>query len=72
MFTGIIDTVGKLASQEATGGDMRLHIDTGDMDMSDVNLGDSIAVNGVCLTVVELSRRYFVPTFLMKPCRIRL
>ncbi len=59
MFTGIIETVGKLASQQATGGDMHLHINTGDMDMSDVNLGDSIAVNGVCLTVVELSKQVF-------------
>ena len=59
MFTGIIETVGKLASQEATGGDMRLHIDTAGMDMSDVNLGDSIAVNGVCLTAIKIESNKF-------------
>ncbi|MBN4073694.1 MAG: riboflavin synthase [Gammaproteobacteria bacterium] len=59
MFTGIIETVGSLARQETTGGDMRLHIDVGDMDMVDVALGDSIAVNGVCLTVVELTKQVF-------------
>lgn len=54
MFTGIIQAVGKIASIEAKGTDVRLRIQTGALDLSDVMLGDSIAVNGVCLTVVAL------------------
>ncbi|MEZ5506790.1 MAG: riboflavin synthase [Gammaproteobacteria bacterium] len=54
MFTGIIEAVGKIARMEPKGGDMRLRIQTGKLDLTDVKLGDSIAVNGVCLTAVEL------------------
>lgn len=54
MFTGIIQAVGKLVASENRHGDKRLHIHTADLDLSDVILGDSIATNGVCLTVVEL------------------
>jgi riboflavin synthase len=53
MFTGIIQSVGKIVTVESRGGDARIVIDSGKMSMADVNLGDSIAVNGVCLTVVE-------------------
>lgn len=59
MFTGIIQAVGKIAGMQQQGGDMRLSIETGKLDMSDVALGDSIAVNGVCLTAVELSGSVF-------------
>ena len=55
MFTGIIQSVGTLAAAEPRGGDLRLRIRTGKLDLSDVALGDSIAVNGVCLTAVELT-----------------
>ncbi|OOZ36821.1 riboflavin synthase [Solemya velesiana gill symbiont] len=54
MFTGIIQAVGRIAGMQQRGGDMRLHINTGKLDLADVQLGDSIATNGVCLTVVEL------------------
>lgn len=54
MFTGIIQAIGRLSSSHRRGADMRLGIGTGRLDMSDVRLGDSIAVNGVCLTVVGL------------------
>jgi riboflavin synthase len=54
MFTGIIEAVGSIASMEPKGGDMRLRIKTGKLDLADVKLGDSIAVNGVCLTVIDL------------------
>ncbi|MET0106776.1 MAG: riboflavin synthase [Sedimenticola sp.] len=54
MFTGIIQAVGRIAGIQQRGGDMRLHIATGKLDLADVQLGDSIATNGVCLTVVEL------------------
>jgi riboflavin synthase len=54
MFTGIVEAKGALASMTPRGGDMRLHIKTDQLDLSDVALGDSIAVNGVCLTATEL------------------
>lgn len=60
MFTGIIQAVGEVASIEQRGGDMRISLNTGGLDMVDVSLGDSIAVNGVCLTVVESSDTGFV------------
>jgi riboflavin synthase len=53
MFTGIIEAVGTLKSITPKGEDIRICVDTGALDMSDVNIGDSIASNGVCLTVVE-------------------
>ena len=55
MFTGIIQSVGTLRRLEPRGGDARLTIATGKLPMADVALGDSIAVNGVCLTAVALS-----------------
>ncbi|TDG12772.1 riboflavin synthase [Seongchinamella unica] len=54
MFTGIIQAVGEIAAMEPSGGDLRLRINTGKLDLADVVLGDSIAANGVCLTVIEL------------------
>ena len=47
MFTGIIQSVGEVAAIEPKGGDTRLRILTNKLDLSDVQLGDSIAVNGV-------------------------
>lgn len=55
MFTGIIAAVGKVESMTPSGGDLRLKIDAGQLDLADVRLGDSIATNGVCLTVVEMT-----------------
>lgn len=60
MFTGIIEAVGKIQRMQPTGGDMRLIIDATTLDMTDVQLGDSIAVNGVCLTAVEFDQTSFV------------
>lgn len=54
MFTGIITAVGTIAALQPRGGDMRLRIATGKLDLSDVQLGDSIAVSGICLTAIEL------------------
>ncbi|MEX2962969.1 riboflavin synthase [Microbulbifer sp. TYP-18] len=54
MFTGIIAAIGEIAELRAQGGDLRVRVKTGRLDLSDVQLGDSIATNGVCLTVVEL------------------
>lgn len=55
MFTGIIQAVGKIAAIDLKGGDARVRVATGKLDLSDVKIGDSIAVSGVCLTVVALS-----------------
>lgn len=52
MFTGIIQGVGRLAARGERGGDARLRIAVGGLPFGDVDLGESIAVNGVCLTVV--------------------
>lgn len=54
MFTGIIEALGHIATVEEVQGDLRLYVRTGSLDLGDVVLGDSIAVNGVCLTAVDL------------------
>ncbi len=54
MFTGIIEAIGDVVALQPKNGDLRLRIKTNNLDLSDVRLGDSIATNGVCLTVVEL------------------
>ena len=59
MFTGIIAAVGAITTLQPRGGDVRLRIATGKLDLRDVRLGDSIAVSGVCLTAVELSNDGF-------------
>ena len=64
MFTGLIEGVGRLAAREARGGDARLRIDAGtlpwlDRDADGVDLGESIAVNGTCLTVVAFDAQGF-------------
>jgi len=59
MFTGIIQAVGAIDNIESRGGDMRLLIDVADLGLGDCEPGDSIAVNGVCLTAVSYSSRGF-------------
>lgn len=59
MFTGIIQAVGTISDLQPKGGDMALVVNTGKLDMADVQLGDSIAVNGVCLTAVVLTDSSF-------------
>ena len=54
MFTGIIEAIGTIRALSPKGGDVRVYVETGKLDLGDVKLGDSIAVNGVCLTAVEL------------------
>lgn len=54
MFTGIIEAIGSIRALTPKGGDVRAYVETGKLDLSDVKLGDSIAVNGVCLTAVDL------------------
>ena len=59
MFTGIIQGVGRLAAREPRGGDVRLEVDAGNLPFEQVQLGESSAVNGVCLTVVEFDATGF-------------
>jgi len=54
VFTGIIQSVGRIAAIEGGGQDIRLRIETGKLPLDSVALGDSIATSGVCLTVTEL------------------
>jgi len=60
MFTGIIQAIGQVVRCEQRGGDVRLHLNTGSLNLEAVQLGDSIAVNGVCLTAVELPGDGFI------------
>ena len=59
MFTGLIAGVGRLAGRETRGGDARLRIDVGTLPFDGVQLSESIAVNGCCLTVVEFDASSF-------------
>lgn len=59
MFTGIILAVGRIQRIEPQGGDVRLTVATGKLPLAGAQLGDSIAVNGVCLTAVALGPDYF-------------
>src|SRR5690606_4434444 len=59
VFTGIIEAVGSLAAREARGGDARLRIAVGALPFADAKLGESVAVNGVCLTVVAFDAGHF-------------
>ncbi len=59
MFTGIIQALGSIERLEPRGGDVRLGIATGKLDLVTVGIGDSIAVNGVCLTAIELGAGRF-------------
>jgi len=59
MFTGIIEAIGKIQAINITGQGARLVITTGTLDMGDVKLGDSIATNGICLTVVAYDSSSF-------------
>lgn len=56
MFTGIIEAVGSITAINVNAQGARLVIDTNNLDMSDVKLGDSIATNGICLTVVDFDK----------------
>ena len=59
MFTGIVQGVGRVRSVEPRDGDVRMWIDTGAVPLGDVTLGGSIAVNGCCLTAIELEPAAF-------------
>lgn len=59
MFTGIIAAVGKITRVEPAKGGVRLAVDAGALRLSDIAVGDSVAVNGACLTVTKRGKRSF-------------
>lgn len=59
MFTGIVESVGRIAAREMRGGDVRLTLAIGNLAFAEVRLGESIAVSGVCLTVVAFDATSF-------------
>lgn len=59
MFTGIIAAIGAVTEASPAAGGLRLRIDAGGLTLADVAAGDSIAVNGVCLTAVTVGRATF-------------
>jgi riboflavin synthase len=59
MFTGIIQAIGHIDTVEKLGDGFRIHINAGKLDMSDVQLGDSIALQGACMTVVSMTDSHF-------------
>ena len=59
MFTGIILAKGTVLTTERRGGDVRIRIDAGDLEMDDVAIGDSICVSGVCLTAIDPDTKSF-------------
>lgn len=60
MFTGIIEATGNITALQLKGGDLTVTVNSGKLDLGDVKLGDSIATNGVCLTVVSLTGSGYV------------
>lgn len=54
MFTGVVQAIGIVAARERAGDGVRLAVDASGLDPSDVAIGDSIAVDGCCLTVVAI------------------
>lgn len=60
MFTGIIQAEGSIANIEPKDGDWKVTINVGKLDMSDVQIGDSIAANGICLTAIEFNDSQYV------------
>ncbi|MDW6001637.1 riboflavin synthase [Vibrio mangrovi] len=59
MFTGIVESTGTLMAITPKGEDVSIQVDVGSLDMTDVRLGDSIATNGVCLTVVHMTEKTY-------------
>src|SRR2546423_4167063 len=59
MFSGIVAATGRIRKAERRKAGLRLTVDAGTLPLRDVAIGDSIAVNGVCLTVIARARRSF-------------
>lgn len=59
MFTGIVETTGRILQAERNGSVLRLTVEAGKLSLDDVALGDSIANNGICLTVIATTKTTF-------------
>jgi riboflavin synthase len=55
MFTGIVQAVGRIATAQAAADGLKLTLDAGTLDLSDLGVGDSVAVSGCCLTIVAIN-----------------
>jgi riboflavin synthase len=56
MFTGIVQAVGRIATAQAAADGLKLALDAGTLDPSDLSVGDSVAVSGCCLTIVAIDQ----------------
>ena len=56
MFTGIVQAVGRIAATQAAADGLKLTLDAATLDLSDLAVGDSLAVNGCCLTIVAIDK----------------
>lgn len=59
MFTGIIQSIGQIDAIQTLSGDIQISVNVGQLNLTDIKEGDSIAVNGVCLTAVHINQPYF-------------
>jgi riboflavin synthase len=59
VFTGIVQDIGRVLARESRGGDVRLAIGCGRLDLSSARVGDSLCVQGCCLTAIELDGKTF-------------
>lgn len=59
MFTGIIQAVGRIRDNEKIGEGLRVKVEAPELGLNEVKVGDSIAINGACMTVVEVDEKYF-------------
>ena len=59
MFTGIIQAVGRIRDNEEIGDGLRIHVEAPELGLDTVKIGDSIAINGACMTVVEVDEKMF-------------
>jgi riboflavin synthase len=59
MFTGIIQSIGQIDAIQTLSGDSHISVNVGELDLTDIKEGDSIAVNGVCLTAVHVDHHHF-------------
>ena len=59
MFTGIIQAVGRIRDNEEIGDGLRIHVEAPELGLDTVKIGDSIAINGACMTVVEVDEKRF-------------
>lgn len=70
MFTGIIKAVGRIATIDRYGSDVRMRIDSGALDLQGLPVGASIAVNGACLTAVEIGQHEFAADLSAETLRV--